>query len=132
MTQQWNWLRRPLLPALPPPRLTADIYETPGGEAYMIEIPIPGLTPEEIVIDVTSDNLTVSTSKSPARWMRWRVSGSNAISHRRRHAQLGPAHQRRSDNRAVCARIVTLSDGTELTRAALFPGWPASICFSGR
>ena len=66
MTQQWNWLRRPLLPALPPPRLTADIYETPGGEAYVIEIPIPGLTPEEIVIDVTSDTLTVSTRPQQA------------------------------------------------------------------
>jgi HSP20 family protein len=66
MTQQWNWLRRPLLPALPPPRLTADIYETAGGEAYVIEIPIPGLTPEEIVIDVTSDSLTVSTRPQQA------------------------------------------------------------------
>jgi HSP20 family protein len=66
MTQQWNWLRRPMLPALPPPRLTADIYETLGGEAYVIEIPIPGLTPEEIVIDVTSDSLTVSTRPQQA------------------------------------------------------------------
>ena len=61
MTQQLNWLRRPMLPALPPPRLTADIYETVGGEAYVIEIPVAGLKPDEIVIDVTSDNLTVST-----------------------------------------------------------------------
>src|SRR5258706_13997501 len=66
MTQQWNWLRRPMLPALPPPRLTADIYETLAGEAYVIEIPIPGLTPEEIVIDVTSDSLTVSTRPQQA------------------------------------------------------------------
>jgi HSP20 family protein len=50
-----------MLPALPPPRLTADIYETVGGEAYVIEIPVAGLKPDEIVIDVTSDNLTVST-----------------------------------------------------------------------
>jgi HSP20 family protein len=50
-----------MLPALPPPRLTADIYETAGGEAFVIEIPVPGLKSDEIVIDVTSDNLTVST-----------------------------------------------------------------------
>jgi HSP20 family protein len=61
MIQQWNWLRRPMLPALPPPRLTADIYETPGGDAYVIEIPIAGRTPDEIVIDATSESLTVST-----------------------------------------------------------------------
>jgi HSP20 family protein len=57
-----------MLPALPPPRLTADIYETVGGEAYMIEIPVPGLKPDEIVIDVTSDNLTVSTSPQQAEF----------------------------------------------------------------
>jgi len=61
MMQQWSWLRRPTPPALPPPQLTADIYETAGGEAYMIEIPVPGRKPDEIVIDVTSDTLTVST-----------------------------------------------------------------------
>jgi HSP20 family molecular chaperone IbpA len=52
-----------MLPALPPPRLTADIYETAGGEAFVIEIPVPGLKSDEIVIDVTSDNLTVSSSR---------------------------------------------------------------------
>ena len=66
MMQQWNWLRRPMLPALPPPRLTADIYETAGGEAFVIEIPVPGLKSDEIVIDVTSDSLTVSTKPQRA------------------------------------------------------------------
>jgi HSP20 family protein len=66
MTQQWTWLRRPMLPALPPPRLTADIYETAGGEAYVIEIPVVGLKPDEIVIEATSDNLTVSTQPQQA------------------------------------------------------------------
>jgi HSP20 family protein len=48
-------------PALPPPRLTADIYETVDGDAYEIEIPVAGRNSDEIVIDVTSDSLTVST-----------------------------------------------------------------------
>jgi len=30
-------------PALPPPRLTADIYESVDGDAYIVEIPVPGL-----------------------------------------------------------------------------------------
>ena len=47
--------------AEPPPRMTADIYETAGGEAYVIEIPVPGLERGEIVIEATSDTLTVST-----------------------------------------------------------------------
>jgi len=55
-----------MLPALPLPRLTADIYETAGGEAYVIEIPVPGRKPEEIVIDATSDSLTVSTKPPQA------------------------------------------------------------------
>jgi HSP20 family protein len=58
MTQE---VRVTVLPALPPPRITADIYETAGGEAYIIEMPLPGLKPDEIVIEVTSDTLTVST-----------------------------------------------------------------------
>ena len=32
----------------------------------MIEIPVAGLTPDEIVIDVTSDDVTVSTSSQEA------------------------------------------------------------------
>jgi HSP20 family protein len=55
-----------MVPALPPPRLTADISETAGGDAYVIEIPVPGLKPDEIVIEATSDTLTVSTEPQPA------------------------------------------------------------------
>jgi HSP20 family protein len=50
-----------MVPALPPPRLTADIYEPPGGDAYVIEIAVPGLKPEEITIEADPDSLTVST-----------------------------------------------------------------------
>ena len=46
---------------LPAPRLTADIYETAGGEAYVIEIPVAGLTPDEILIEADIDTVTVST-----------------------------------------------------------------------
>jgi HSP20 family protein len=41
--------------------LTADVYETAGGEAYVIEVPVPGLTPDEINIEVTIDTVTIST-----------------------------------------------------------------------
>jgi len=63
MTQE---LRATMVPALPPARLTADIYETAGGEAYVIEIPVPGLKPDEIVIEVNSSSLTVSTEPQQA------------------------------------------------------------------
>ncbi len=46
---------------LPPPVLTSDVYEDAGGDAYIIDIPVPGLTSEEILIEVTSGTLTVST-----------------------------------------------------------------------
>jgi len=49
-------------PALPPPRLTADVYETVDGDAYVVEIPVPGLQSSEIAIEATPDTLTVSTS----------------------------------------------------------------------
>jgi len=63
MTQE---LRATMVPALPPARLTADIYETTGGEAYVIEIPVPGLKPDEIVIEVDTYSLTVSTEPQQA------------------------------------------------------------------
>jgi HSP20 family protein len=63
MTQEW---RATMVPALPPARLTADIYETAGGEAYVLERPGPGLKPEEIVIEVDTYRLTVSTEPQPA------------------------------------------------------------------
>jgi HSP20 family protein len=41
--------------------LLADIYESPGGDAYTIEIPVPGLKPDEIVLQADTYGLTVST-----------------------------------------------------------------------
>jgi HSP20 family protein len=48
-------------PALPPPRLTADIYETVDGDGYVIEIPVAGRKPDEIIIDASSESLRVAT-----------------------------------------------------------------------
>lgn len=48
-------------PLLPPPRLTADVYETPDGDAYVVEIPVPGLDETEISVEATPEVLTVST-----------------------------------------------------------------------
>ena len=54
-------------PALPPPRLTTDIYETAGGEAYILEIPVPGRTPEDITLEATGSVLTVRAASACAR-----------------------------------------------------------------
>jgi HSP20 family molecular chaperone IbpA len=61
MAQQWNWLNIPMRPALPPPPTTADVYEPAGGEAYVIEMHVPGVKPEEIAIEATPDSLRVTT-----------------------------------------------------------------------
>jgi HSP20 family protein len=42
-------------------RLKANVYETPGGETFVIEVPVPGLTEEEIVIEVDAESVTVRT-----------------------------------------------------------------------
>jgi HSP20 family protein len=42
-------------------RLRANVYETAGGETYVLEIPVPGLTQDEIVIEVDVDSVTVRT-----------------------------------------------------------------------
>ena len=42
-------------------RLRANVYETAGGETYVLEVPVPGLTQDEIVIEVEVDSLTVRT-----------------------------------------------------------------------
>jgi HSP20 family protein len=47
--------------ALPPPRLAADVYESPDGAEYIVEIPVPGLSSNEITIEATADGLTVTT-----------------------------------------------------------------------
>jgi HSP20 family molecular chaperone IbpA len=46
-------------PLLPPPRMSADVYEPPGGTTYVVEIPAPGLRSDEIKITVSGDMLTV-------------------------------------------------------------------------
>jgi HSP20 family protein len=47
-------------------RLSANVYETAGGETYVIEVPVPGLTPEEILIEVDVDTVTVRTQPRQA------------------------------------------------------------------
>ena len=42
-------------------RVTADLYETSGWEAYVLEVQLPALKPEEIVIEADSYSLTVAT-----------------------------------------------------------------------
>jgi HSP20 family protein len=42
-------------------RLRANVYETVGGETYVLEIPVPGLTQDEIVIEVDVATLAVRT-----------------------------------------------------------------------
>ena len=61
MAQQWNWLNIPMRPALPPPPTTADVYEPAGGEAYVVEMHVPGVKAEEIAVEVTPNSLRVST-----------------------------------------------------------------------
>jgi HSP20 family protein len=56
-----NDMRTTIMAETAPARLTADVYETVGGEAYVIEIPVPGLKPEETIIEVDSSTVTVST-----------------------------------------------------------------------
>jgi len=65
MAQQWHPFQPMFRPALPPPRLTADVYETAGGEAYVLEIPVPGLSAEDITIDANADSVTVAIRRQP-------------------------------------------------------------------
>jgi HSP20 family protein len=46
--------------------LKANVYETAGGETYVIEVPVPGLTPDEVVIEVDVDTVTVRTEPRQA------------------------------------------------------------------
>src|SRR4051794_9921235 len=48
-------------PALPPPHLASDVYETVDGDAYVVEIAVPGLDPAAITIDATAAAVTVRT-----------------------------------------------------------------------
>jgi HSP20 family protein len=52
----------PVTEPAPGTQLKADVYDAPGGDAYMIEIPVPGLKPEEIAIEATVGMITVSTA----------------------------------------------------------------------
>jgi HSP20 family protein len=52
-------------PMLPPPRLTADVFETPDGTAYIVEVPAPGLRADELIVSATADMLTVEVQPRP-------------------------------------------------------------------
>ena len=65
MAEQWHPFQTMVRPALPPPRLTADVYETAGGEAYVLEIPVSGLSAEDITIDANADSVTVAIRRQP-------------------------------------------------------------------
>jgi HSP20 family protein len=45
--------------------LKADVYETPGADGYVVEVPLPGIKPEELTIEVTVDTVTVSANPRP-------------------------------------------------------------------
>src|SRR4051794_13671142 len=45
----------------PTTQLRANVYEMPGGDSYVIEVPVPGVKPDEISIEVTVDTVTVRT-----------------------------------------------------------------------
>ena len=53
-------------PMLPPPRLTADVFETPDGTAYTVEVPAPGLRADELIVAATGDMLTVEVQPRPS------------------------------------------------------------------
>jgi HSP20 family protein len=61
MEQQSHWFDIPMRRALPPPPATADVYEPAGGDAYVIEMHVPGLKPDEIAVEATPQDLKVST-----------------------------------------------------------------------
>lgn len=44
--------------------LLANIYESPAGDAYVVEIPVPGLKPDEIVIEADAFSVRVRTEPS--------------------------------------------------------------------
>jgi HSP20 family protein len=53
-------------PMLPPPRLSADVFETPDGTAYTVEVPAPGLRADELIVSATGDILTVEVQPRPS------------------------------------------------------------------
>jgi HSP20 family protein len=55
-------MRAPVFTEPPNSGLLADIYESPAGDAYVIEIPVPGLKPDEMVLEADTYSLTVTTA----------------------------------------------------------------------
>jgi HSP20 family protein len=54
-------VRATMAPDSAPPRLTTNIYETAGGEAYVLEVGVPGLETDEIVIEADPGSVVVRT-----------------------------------------------------------------------
>jgi HSP20 family protein len=54
-------LRAPVFSEPPNSALVADIYETSDRRQYVIQIPVPGLKPDEIDIKIDPYSITVST-----------------------------------------------------------------------
>jgi HSP20 family protein len=56
--------------------LTADVYESVDGDAYIVEIPVPGLEASQISIEATPETLTVWTrpternGEAPRRYLQ--------------------------------------------------------------
>ena len=44
--------------------MTADVYETVDGDAYVVEVPVPGVDVNDISVEATPDDLTVSIHPS--------------------------------------------------------------------
>jgi hypothetical protein len=42
---------------LPPPPLAADVFETPDGTAYAVEVPVSRLTADEMIVTASGDML---------------------------------------------------------------------------
>jgi HSP20 family molecular chaperone IbpA len=46
--------------------VAANVYDTPGGDAYVVEIPVPDARADEIGVEATVDTVTV-TVRSQSR-----------------------------------------------------------------
>lgn len=53
-------------PRLPAPQLAADVFESPDGRSYIVEVPVPGLTADEIRIQASGDLLTIDVQPRSA------------------------------------------------------------------
>jgi HSP20 family protein len=60
LRQAFNRLTKVLShPMLPSPRPTADVFESPDGTAYVVEVPVPGLKADELIVTANGDMLTL-------------------------------------------------------------------------